>query len=43
VSEVTTVAVEGMNQYPDKIEEIVADAKAKAEALAKEVAGAVTV
>ncbi|ERG65929.1 FMN-dependent NADH-azoreductase [Exiguobacterium chiriqhucha] len=43
VTEVTTLPVEGMNQYPDKIEEIVADAKAKAEALAKEVAGAVTV
>ncbi|STO09380.1 MULTISPECIES: FMN-dependent NADH-azoreductase [Exiguobacterium] len=43
VTDVTTLAVEGMNQFPDKIEEIVADAKAKAETLAKEVAGAVTV
>ncbi|OGX78850.1 FMN-dependent NADH-azoreductase [Exiguobacterium sp. SH31] len=43
VNEVTTLAVEGMNQFPDKIEDIVADATAKAEALAKEVAGTVTV
>ncbi len=43
MTDVTTLAVEGMNQFPDKIEEIVADAKAKAETLAKEVAGAVTV
>lgn len=43
VTDVTSIPVEGVSQFPDKVDQIVADAKAKAEEVATEIAGAVTV